>query len=109
MRPQIGGIEFAHAEFDAINLDLLIQSNPNSIFFFGFIFMFLYVFTEAVNLELVNLNKTPTSNGHRDNGVSQKKKDTSQVEMGNSYNEYFVPVNEHKKYMRYFLFSSFLF
>lgn len=63
----------------------------------------MVVFTEAVNLELVNLNKTPTSNGHRDNGVSQKKKDTSQVEMGNSYNEYFVPVNEHKKYMRYFV------
>lgn len=63
------------------------------------------VFAEAVNLELVNLNKTPTSNGHRDNGLSQKKKDTSQVEMGNSYNEYFVPVNEHKKYMRYLVLS----
>lgn len=59
-------------------------------------------FTEAVNLELVNLNKAPTTNGHRDNGFPQKKKDTTQVEMGNSYNEYFVPVNEHKKYMRYF-------
>lgn len=61
------------------------------------------ILSEAVNLELVNLNKTPTSNGHRDNGLSPKKKDTSQVEMGNSYNEYFVPVNEHKKYMRYFI------
>lgn len=55
-----------------------------------------------MNLELVNLNKTPTTNGHRDNGFPQKKKDSAQVEMGNSYNEYFVPVNEHKKYMRYF-------
>lgn len=71
-------------------------------------FFFLVVFAEAVNLELVNLNKTPTSNGHRDNGLAQKKKDTSQVEMGNSYNEYFVPVNEHKKYMRYFFSHLFL-
>ncbi|XP_055326468.1 uro-adherence factor A-like isoform X3 [Sitodiplosis mosellana] len=55
---------------------------------------------EAVNLELVNLNKTPTTNGHRDNGIPAKKKDATQVEIGNSYNEYFVPVNEHKKYMR---------
>lgn len=58
------------------------------------------LFPEAVNLELVNLNKTPTTNGHRDNGIPTKKKDATQVEIGNSYNEYFVPVNEHKKYMR---------
>lgn len=55
-----------------------------------------------MNLELVNLNKVSASNGHRDNGIPQKTKDTTQVEIGNSYNEYFVPVNEHKKYMRYF-------
>lgn len=80
-------------------MDLLIESlKPLPIHYFA----------EAVNLELVNLNKTPTSNGHRDNGLSQKKKDTSQVEMGNSYNEYFVPVNEHKKYMRYYISVSIL-
>lgn len=88
------------AQSDSINLDLLIESKPDSFL------ILVCVFAEAVNLELVNLNKTPTSNGHRDNGLSQKKKDTSQVEMGNSYNEYFVPVNEHKKYMRYLSLSG---
>lgn len=46
---------------------------------------------EAVNLELINL--TPK------NGA--KKKDV-EVDMNatNPYDEYFVPVNEHKKYMR---------
>lgn len=58
-----------------------------------------WAFSEAVNLELVNLNKA-ISNGHRDNGYSQKKKEATQVEIGDPYNEYFVPVNEHKKYMR---------
>lgn len=53
-----------------------------------------------MNLELVNLNKSPISNGHRENGFPQKKKETTQVEIGDPYNEYFVPVNEHKKYMR---------
>lgn len=51
-----------------------------------------------MNLELVNLNKTATNGGHRDNGIT-KKKDT-QVEIGDPYDEYFVPVNEHRKYMR---------
>lgn len=54
---------------------------------------------EAVNLELVNLNK-PISNGHRENGYAHKRKETTQVEIGDPYNEYFVPVNEHKKFMR---------
>lgn len=63
---------------------------------------------EAVNLELVNLNTTPSTNGHRDNGLPQKKKDTERVEIGNSYNEYFVPVNEHKKYIRYFGYFLFV-
>lgn len=46
---------------------------------------------EAVNLELINL--TPK------NGT--KKKDV-EVDMNasNPYDEYFVPVNEHKKFMR---------
>ncbi|CAH2099568.1 unnamed protein product [Euphydryas editha] len=47
---------------------------------------------EAVNLELINL--TPK------NGT--KKKDV-EVDMNatNPYDEYFVPVNEHRKYMRF--------
>lgn len=62
---------------------------------------FFYLFClEAVNLELVNLNKASATNGHRENGFTPKKKDT-QVEIPNDgYEEYFVPVNEHKKYMR---------
>lgn len=52
---------------------------------------------EAVNLELINL--TP-KNG-------SKKKDV-EVDMNaaNPYDEYFVPVNEHRKYMRYVLLSN---
>lgn len=57
---------------------------------------------EAVNLELVNFNKTtPTNgatNGHRENGVTKRKE--TQVEIDRPYSEYFVPVNEHKKFMR---------
>lgn len=46
----------------------------------------LFFYSEAVNLELVNFNKPA--------GVTK-------VEIGNDpYDEYFVPVNEHKKYMR---------
>lgn len=51
---------------------------------------------EAVNLELINLNKP--SNGHHDNGLPIKK--DTEVEIGDPYDEYFVPVNEHRKYMR---------
>ncbi|CAG5036399.1 unnamed protein product [Parnassius apollo] len=48
---------------------------------------------EAVNLELINL--TPK------NGNAKQKKDV-EVDMNasNPYDEYFVPVNEHRKYMR---------
>lgn len=61
--------------------------------------------TEAVNLELINLKPMgkdvagPYENGA--NGVSgiPAKKET-EVEVGNPYDEYFVPVNEHRKYMR---------
>lgn len=53
-----------------------------------------------MNLELVNLNKVSTANGRRDNGLPQKKKDSTQVDIAGAYNEYFVPVNEHKKYIR---------
>lgn len=63
---------------------------------------------EAVNLELINLKpsagkdvaglyETPNVT----NGVSgiPTKKDAD-VEIGSPYDEYFVPVNEHRKYMR---------
>lgn len=47
---------------------------------------------EAVNLELINLSP---KNGHA------KKKDAVELDINtNPYDEYFVPVNEHKKYMR---------
>lgn len=60
---------------------------------------------EAVNLELINLKPTgndvagPYENGK--NGLSSipVKKDRD-VERTNPYDEYFVPVHEHKKYMR---------
>jgi hypothetical protein len=67
--------------------------------------------TEAVNLELININsnnnmKKPTAtNGKHNNNDLPAKKD-GDVEMGtattkdDSYDEYFVPVNEHRKYMR---------
>lgn len=49
--------------------------------------IFLCELSEAVNLELVNFNKPA-------GGVTK-------VEIGNDpYDEYFVPVNEHRKYMR---------
>lgn len=51
--------------------------------------------TEAVNLELVNMNGNGTKNG-----MGSPKKDT-EVHIGDPYDEYFVPVNEHRKYMRY--------
>lgn len=51
-----------------------------------------------MNLELVNLNKHST-NGKNGNGLPLKK--DTQVEIGDPYDEYFVPVNEHRKYMRY--------
>lgn len=57
--------------------------------------MFFFLHTEAVNLELVNLHK-PT-NGH-ENGLPHKK--DTEVDIGDPYDEYFVPVNEHRKYMR---------
>lgn len=34
------------------------------------------------------------------NTISSPKKET-EVHIGDPYDEYFVPVNEHRKYMRY--------
>lgn len=62
--------------------------------------------TEAVNLELINLKPTgkdvtgPYEYGANGLDTIPVKKETD-VEMGNPYDEYFVPVNEHRKYMRY--------
>lgn len=47
---------------------------------------------EAVNLELINL--TPK------NGNAKKKDVEVDMNAANPYDEYFVPVNEHRKYMR---------
>lgn len=51
---------------------------------------------EAVNLELVNMK--PFGTGI--NGIPVKKGDSAEVDMGDPYDEYFVPVNEHRKYIR---------
>lgn len=48
--------------------------------------------TEAVNLELVNMQ--PYSNS------IPIKKESTELDLGDPYDEYFVPVNQHKKYMR---------
>lgn len=52
---------------------------------------------EAVNLELINMK--PFGNGV--NGIPVKKGDSPDTDMGDPYDEYFVPVNEHRKYIRY--------
>lgn len=60
---------------------------------------------EAVNLELVSMN--PFSTTLETNGVNgiPVKKDGEQAGLGDGYadpyDEYFVPVNEHRKYMRW--------
>jgi hypothetical protein len=50
------------------------------------------------------MNKKP-SNG-RDNNSLPLKKDT-EVNVSGPYDEYFVPVNEHRKFMRYLSFSDY--
>lgn len=59
--------------------------------------------TEAVNLELINMKPVLNdSNGVHENGTNNSipvKKET-EVDLGDPYDEYFVPVNEHRKYMR---------
>lgn len=62
--------------------------------------------TEAVNLELINLKPGgkdvvgPYENGKNGMTSIPAKKDNNEAEMNNPYDEYFVPVNEHRKYMR---------
>lgn len=52
--------------------------------------------------------KKPTSTNGKQTSDLPMKKD-GDVEMGrkdDSYDEYFVPVNEHRKYMRYVYYLS---
>lgn len=76
---------------------------------------------EAVNLELVNMNpfsateKASQANGASNgvngatngvhgangaNGIPIKKDSTGDSDLRDPYDEYFVPVNEHRKYIR---------
>ena len=62
--------------------------------------------SEAVNLELINLVPYQ-NNGNRCYGIPVNgiggipvKKESETVDISTPYDEYFVPVNEHKKYMR---------
>jgi hypothetical protein len=54
---------------------------------------------EAVNLELINMKPFAKSINGKENGVPTKKKETA-VNMNDTYDDYFIPVNEHKKYIR---------
>lgn len=51
---------------------------------------------EAVNLELINL---APKNGNAQKSISKKEVEVD-MNATSPYEEYFVPVNEHKKYMR---------
>lgn len=53
---------------------------------------------EAVNLELLNMSKP--SNGHKNGASALPVKKDTEVDIGDPYDEYFVPVNEHRKFMR---------
>lgn len=59
---------------------------------------------EAVNLELINMKPFAKSANGKENGVPTKKKETT-VNMNDTYDDYFIPVNEHKKYMRFVFFK----
>lgn len=65
---------------------------------------------EAVNLELMNMssnisNGFSASNGLNGvnglNGIPVKNPNSTVINMSNPYDEYFIPVNEHRKYIRY--------
>lgn len=58
---------------------------------------------EAVNLELINMKPFANNVNGNGNGVPAKKKETA-VNMNDSYDDYFIPVNEHKKYIRFVIF-----
>lgn len=50
---------------------------------------------EAVNLELLNMGSN-LANGL--NGIPVKNPNSTVINMSNPYDEYFIPVNEHRKY-----------
>ncbi|XKL60508.1 hypothetical protein PGB90_007565 [Kerria lacca] len=52
---------------------------------------------EAVNLELLNMGANLT-NGL--NGIPVKNPNSTVINMSSPYDEYFIPVNEHRKYIR---------
>lgn len=61
--------------------------------------------TEAVNLELINLkpgeNNVAESYDVAGNGLTTiPTKKENDRDIGGPFDEYFVPVNEHRKYMR---------
>lgn len=58
--------------------------------------------TEAVNLELVNLKPLGGVDIHENGatGTTIPVKKHTEVDIGEPYDEYFVPVNEHRKFMR---------
>jgi len=60
---------------------------------------------EAVNLELINMKPFAKSVNGKENGVPTKKKETA-VNMNDTYDDYFIPVNEHKKYIRLVFFIN---
>lgn len=70
---------------------------------------------EAVNLELMNMSANLSNGGFNGtngvngvngglnglNGIPMKNPNSTVINMSNPYDEYFIPVNEHRKYMRY--------
>lgn len=60
---------------------------------------------EAVNLELINMKPFAKSVNGKGNDVPTKKKETA-VNMNDTYDDYFIPVNEHKKYIRFVVFTK---
>ena len=52
---------------------------------------------EAVNLELLNMGSNVTNHL---NGIPVKSPNSTVINMSNPYDEYFIPVNEHRKYIR---------
>lgn len=53
---------------------------------------------EAVNLELLNMGTNGANNGL--NGIPVKNPNSTVINISNPYDEYFIPVNEHRKYIR---------
>lgn len=96
---------FAPNEFLLTTNKLLLAPNKSAQYLKAYLISNVLFLAEAVNLELININSN-NNNKKSSNGKSGDlpvKKD-GDVEMGRtkdeSYDEYFVPVNEHRKYMR---------